>query len=452
MEYGSANGNKAITKFVESFNYYLYKSSIEIGSEKGNFGLFDKKKFEQSPFVQRMMKKGLVFETMRNCTCSSIAPGGTVSLMFRDLVFSYGIEPAFNVYFWKRTRMAGHYDYYFCVPSVVREVFRQHGLEIPIESDSIKDTIDGKKGKPIADFIDANIKKLGINFKKSTEIKALDKLDLMSQVMKWIDSSISVTYMLPEDSKWQDVYDFIMEAHKREVKSIAAFPDKKMYGIVSFIPFKDLAIKLINDGVTISEQNFSEKEWSDIREITGKGPKTEGKITKTTAPKRPKILPCDIHHTKITKKLDKIRTFDYVVFVGLLNDDPYEVFVVENGFLDKQIKSGNIIKKNKGVYSLEYTGGEIEDITKDTTESEDVLTRLVSCSLRHGADINFIVDQLEKSEGDLLSFSKVICRVLKKYVKNGTKAGLCPRCGSELVRWEGCKTCTNVKCDYKGCE
>ena len=70
------------------------------------------------------------------------------------------------------------------------------------------------------------------------------KLDLMSKVMKWIDSSISVTYLLPESSTWKDVYKFILEAEKKEVKSIAAFPDKKMYGIVSSIPFKELAIKL----------------------------------------------------------------------------------------------------------------------------------------------------------------------------------------------------------------
>ena len=37
----------------------------------------------------------------------------------------------------------------------------------------------------------------------------MDKLQLMSQVMKWIDSSISVTYMLPIGSTWKDVYNFI---------------------------------------------------------------------------------------------------------------------------------------------------------------------------------------------------------------------------------------------------
>ncbi len=120
-----------------------------MGEEKGSFDLFNRKKFEESPFVQRMIKLGLEFKTMRNVTCSSIAPTGTLSLMFRDLVLSYGIEPAFGIYFWKRARMGGKYEYYFNVPHVVRRTFEAKGLKIPIESDTIKDTWDGKYGKPI---------------------------------------------------------------------------------------------------------------------------------------------------------------------------------------------------------------------------------------------------------------------------------------------------------------
>jgi hypothetical protein len=80
----------------------------------------------------------------------------------------------------------------------------------------------------------------------------------MSQIMKWVDSSISTTYLLPEGSDWKSVYKFIiLKLHKKEVKSIAAFPDKKMYGIVSSTAFKDLAFKLKSEGVDIHHQNFS---------------------------------------------------------------------------------------------------------------------------------------------------------------------------------------------------
>lgn len=456
LEYATPEGNDAIAKFTERYNYYLYKNSIELGKEKGSFELFKREKYEKSPFIQRMMGLGLEFVAMRNCTCSSIAPVGTLSLMFRDLVLSYGIEPAFGMYFWKRTRISGHYEYYFNVPNVVREEFKRRGCEIPIKSDSIKDSWDGRHGLPIAKFIDEHAKKIGVKFKNATEVKPLDKLDLMAKVMKWIDSSISVTYMLPEGTKWKDIYEFILETHKREVKSITAFPDRKMYGIVSYVPFKDLAVKLKREGVEIPSINFTKKECDELVPLVGSVNAECGcvsKIHKTTAPKRPDRLPCEIHHVKITKKLDKIRTFDYLAMVGLLGHEPYEIFVTENGFMDKKIKEGWLVKKTKGVYSLESNEGEtiIEDVTKETTEAEDVVTRLTSTSLRHGADISFVVDQLEKSEGDLFCFSKAISRVLKKYIKDGTKVANdnCPKCGGEYTRQEGCKICNN--CGYSKC-
>ena len=73
------------------------------------------------------------------------------------------------------------------------------------------------------------------------------------ELMKDVDSSISVTYTLPENSTWKDAYDLIIKAYDKGVKSIAAFPDRKMYGIISYIPFKDLAVKLYNKGYSYRE-------------------------------------------------------------------------------------------------------------------------------------------------------------------------------------------------------
>ena len=72
--YGKENGNNAISKFVEKYNYELYKASIELGKEKGSFGLFNREKYEKSPFIQKMIKLGLSFTYMRTCNCSSCAP------------------------------------------------------------------------------------------------------------------------------------------------------------------------------------------------------------------------------------------------------------------------------------------------------------------------------------------------------------------------------------------
>ena len=442
LEYGSEEANKAVEEFTKWYNFYLYESSIELGREKGSFGLFNREKLEKSPFIQRMVGMGLTFDALRNCTCSSIAPTGTLTLQFRDMAMSYGIEPSFGIYYWKRTRISGKYEYYFCVPYVVREMFRAAGMPIPMDSDTIRDTWDGKHGRPLAEFIDKNKDKLGIKFKGSTDVSPMDKLDLMAKAMKWIDSSISVTYTLPTNTNWKDVYNFIIEANKREVKSIAAFPDKKMYGIISFTPFKDLAVGLRSEGIEIHSQNFTTDELKELRMN-----ESDLKLPKTVAPKRPKDLPCDVYHFRIKNK-------DFFVMVGLLHEQPYEVFAGVNKKLDKSVKEGTITKVKRGHYKVTTSNGEdfIGDTNDLLSDDEEAITRLLSASLRHGADVSFIVDQLEKVNGHFQSFSKSLARALKKYIKNGTKVTgqNCPNCGGKsLQRTEGCQTCSD--CSWSKC-
>lgn len=358
----------------------------------------------------------------------------TLSLMFRELVLGYGIEPGWYLYNWKRTRISGKYEYYFCVPAVVRQMFADAGYPIPIKSDTIKDDWAGTKGKPIAEFIEKHKDLVGIKFKNSLEIKPLEKLDLMSRVMKNIDSSISVTYLLPEDSNWKDIYNFILEAWKKEVKSIAAFPDKKMYGIVSFISFKDLALKLKSENVYLHPQNFTEDELKELN-------LNNENITVSHAPKRPEKLEADIY--SVTVKDQK-----FVIALGLLNGAPYEIFAGHMNGLNFKFthKKGLITKEARGKYKLEI-GEDIEvaNFTEQFTPVEMILCRLVSSNLRHGIPIKFIVEQLQKATDDITSLAAAIVRILKKYIVDGETAhGVeCPSCKSanSLIYKDGCVEC-----------
>lgn len=450
LAYGSKEGNESIEEFIKWYNYWLYISTEELGLEKGDFGLFNKEKWRSAPFVKRIMelseKLNAEFKTpilkgthARNVTVSSIAPTGTLSLMFRDFVLSYGIEPAFFMYFWKRTRMAGKYEYYFCVPRVIREAFAEMGNPIPMNSDTIKDTWDGKHGKPIAEFIEQHRHKF--KFKESTDISAMDKLELMSKVMKWIDSSISVTYMLPLGSTWKDVYNFILEAHRKEVKSIAAFPDKKMYGIVSSIAFKDLAVKLKDEGVSIHHQNFSDDELKEMH-----GSRETVKEVTHVRPQRPPTLDADIH--VVTVKGEK-----FVMVVGMMDGKPYEMFGGHiNGFGFKFTqKKGKMHKIKSDQYALELDDITIEDFSKQFTPTEQILFRFVSLTVGSGIALQEAVDQLQKGAMDITSMGSAAARVLKKYIKNGTVAEgkKCPSCQTQIVFIDGCCSCPN--CNWSQC-
>jgi len=453
LVYGTKPANDAVEMFQKWFNYWLYFSGEEVGKEKGSFGLFKSDKWKKALFVSRVIEESkkmagefnvpaVTGDHSRNVTYSSIAPTGTLSLMFRDMVLSYGIEPAFFTYFWKRTRMAGGYEYYFTVPSVVRQVFEQAGSRIPMESDTIKDEWDGRHGKKIAEFIEANKDKVGIKLKESTEIDPMDKLDMMSQVMKWVDSSISVTYMLPEGSDWKAVYKFLIKSHEKEVKSIAAYPDRKMYGIVSKIPFKDLAFKLKDEGIDIDpDLNFTDDELKELN-------LSKEKIVHAPArsPKRLDSLNADIYVVSV--KGEK-----FVIVVGLQNNEPYEIFGGHvNGFGFKfQQKKGKISKVKKGQYALEIDDLVIEDFSKQFTPTEQILFRMTSMGLRHGVPIQFLVDQLQKATQDITSMASAASRVLKKYIKDGLQVTgqKCPTCSHDLVYLEGCASCPS--CKYSKC-
>ena len=114
---------------------------------------------------------------------------------------------------------------------------------------------------------------------------------------------------------------------------------------------------------------------------------------------------------------------------------------------------GILKRKKSGYYNLEIENIiTLENITElFEQDEEEALTRQISLSLRHGVDIKFIVEQLNKAEGTIASFSKAIMRALKKYIENDTevKGEVCPKCSGKLVYMEGCVKCS--QCEFSKC-
>jgi ribonucleotide reductase alpha subunit len=229
---------------------------------------------------------------------------------------------------------------------------------------------------------------------------------LQADAGKHVDHSISSTVNLPADVSVEEVDKIYRTAWKKGCKGITVYRDGCRTGILV---------------------------------------KKESGFNKNNAPKRPKTVDCDIYHTKS-------RGEDFFVLVGLLNGHPYEIFAGKNGCISHE-KKGKLTKNKRGHYSLLIDDKqEVENVCDLLTDEQAVITRLISLSLRHGSDISFVVDQLEKSHGDMTNFGKALARVLKKYIKDGTKiAGRsCESCGSEnVIRQEGCascKDCGSSKC------
>jgi hypothetical protein len=200
-------------------------------------------------------------------------------------------------------------------------------------------------------------------------------------------------------------------------------------------------------GVTI--YRIGSRDAVIVKETTVNGQPFE--VIETQAPKRPKELECDINRVSI-------KGDNYLVIVGLLNNRPYEVFagLSQHVEVPKKFKKGILIKNGKkegiSTYNLRIPFDDDELLFKDVVNLFDnpehgALTRMISLSMRHGVPVQFLTEQLKKDKhSDLQSFSNVIARVLKSYIKDGTSASStekkCPNCDNEtLIYQQGCVSC-----------
>jgi len=254
-------------------------------------------------------------------------------------------------------------------------------------------------------------------FTESDKIDWRKRVEIQSVIQKHIDHSISSTINLPKGTQPEVVAELYELGWKLGLKGITVYVDGS------------------RDGVLITETKKDTFPQHD-------------------APKRPQELSCDIHNLSV--KGEK-----WTILVGLLDGKPYEILGGANKIVElpKTAKKGKLIKntisKNKARYDLVVDDLVVRDVVRVFDNANySAFTRMLSLSLRHGAKINYIVEQLQKDENsDMFSFSRCVARVLKEYVPNGTKSTgqkTCDECNStELAYLDGCVSCSS--CGWSKC-
>ena len=161
-----------------------------------------------------------MFDSLRCSQVLSIAPTGSASLQFSDPVISYGIEPSIGLYYWKRERTAGKWNWYFVVPNFVRQYLKLHSISLPFEGESILDNsgeIGEKSKKIIAEeslqnkknilIVDDDAKILGLLkdlFKEFYNIStASNGMDALRQIHRKKPALIVLDVMLPRLSGFE---------------------------------------------------------------------------------------------------------------------------------------------------------------------------------------------------------------------------------------------------------
>lgn len=434
VRFGSDEAEKIKAELMKCLTHSAVEASIDLAIEKGKFVGCENDKHADANFWFQI---ALPIETrnrirqhgIRNSALFSIQPTGNTSILAN--IVSGGLEPVFLHEYIRTSIVNGcPEDLKPLCPKYWEGEFKETPLfKLVKEGDEAilrgehKGTvykIDKNRGLTketlCEDYAVRYLKSVNEWDEKADWAVTTEQLSVAEHIRdmegfgRWIDSSMSKTVNIPNSYPFDKFKDVYLNAYKTGfLKGITTYRAGTMTTVLSAKEDK------------------------------------KGGIIKTEAPKRDKELVAEIYTLKYKKE-------DLYVAIGFCGTDPYEIFVGVNPKQDIEHAKGKIIKNGRGKYLFITEDGKEHHLNNGhSDENGDALCRTLSAALRHGCDLSFLVHQLEKTQGDLMSFSKVICRVLKKFIKKDTKISgeECPQCKSELIRVEGCKKCKS--CDWSAC-
>ena len=405
-----------------------YLSSVGRAKERGAFEIYDTKREENSPVINRLydaepeLRENMHKYGRRNIACLTIAPTGTTSLMTQT---TSGIEPVFLPVY-KRRRKVNPNDTNVRVDFVDEsgDAFEEyivfhHKFVTWMEANGY----DPSKHYT-QEEVDALVAKSPYYKATSNDVDWLMKVKMQGRIQKWVDHSISVTINLPNDVDEELVNKLYVEAWKSGCKGCTVYRDGS------------------RSGVLISTKSDKKSDLPPCKPPT---------VVET----RPAVLEADVVRFQNNKE-------KWVALVGLLDGYPYEIFTGlqdddEGIFIPKTVSTGRIVKnvdengnkrydfqfENKRGYKMT-----IEGLSEKFNKEYWNYAKLISGVLRYRMPLEQVlklVSSLELDSESINTWKNGVERALKKYVQDGTaaKGKKCPNCGNEtLVYQEGCLICT----------
>ncbi|MEG1749211.1 MAG: adenosylcobalamin-dependent ribonucleoside-diphosphate reductase [Tannerellaceae bacterium] len=432
LRYGTEEATDCAEEIQKTLAIAAYRSSVEIAKERGAFEIYDAKREENNPFINRLREADPeLYEEMvkygrRNIACLTIAPTGTTSLMTQT---TSGIEPVFLPVY-KRRRKVNPNDTDVRVDFVdeTGDAFEEYIVfHHKFVTWMLANGYSASK-KYSSTEVDDMVAKSPYFKATSNDVDWMQKVRMQGRIQKWVDHSISVTINLPSDATEELVDRLYVEAWKCGCKGCTVYRDGS------------------RSGVLLSADGNKKKKKEDCICM-------EPPIIVAT---RPRELDADV--VKFQNNREK-----WIAFVGLLNGRPYEIFTGladddEGIMLPKNVLKGTIIKsydedgdkhydfqfKNKRGYKMT-----IEGLDGKFDPEFWNYAKLISGVLRYGMPIDQViklVQGMELNNESINTWKNGVERALKKYLPNGTEAKgqRCPNCGQEtLVYQEGCLICTN---------
>jgi len=429
LTYGERPAIRETETIYKELALAAYDSSVQMAEERGSFPVYEWAAELESPFLRRIMDASPELvrrwkkHGRRNIALTTTAPAGSVSVLTQT---TSGIEPAYLLSYKRRKKImstdtSARVDFTDDMGDKWQEYkVYHHGF---------------KQWMEVSGCTEDQVEQSPYSGATSDKVDWTSSVDLQAAAQKWVCHAISKTCNLPANATKETVAEVYMRAWESGCKGLTVYRDGSRAGV------------LVAD----------DKKDEPKKDTT--------KVVENHAPKRPKELPCDIHRINVKGEAGPE---SYLVLVGKLAGDPYEIFCGLSSHVEvpRKAKTGTLIKNGKkdgvATYNLMIPFGDDDCLLfKDIVELfsnplHGAFTRSLSLSLRHGIPVQYVVEQLVKDKhSDMQSFSRVIARVLKSYIPDGTKSTSdkkCPECGCESLTYEaGCPRCTNVDCTWTKC-
>ena len=197
LRYGTEEATDCAELIQKTLALAAYRSSVMLAKERGAFEIFDAKREEKNPFINRLREADpALYEDMlkygrRNIACLTIAPTGTTSLMTQT---TSGIEPVFLPVY-KRRRKVNPNDSEARVDFVdeTGDAFEEyivfhHKFVTWMQANGYS-----ASKKYTQEEVEELVAKSPYYKATSNDVDWLQKVRMQGRIQKWVDHSISVT-------------------------------------------------------------------------------------------------------------------------------------------------------------------------------------------------------------------------------------------------------------------
>lgn len=416
MKYGSKEANEFTNKLFKIMFKYAVNASYQLAKEFGPFPKYDDKLFNSKIILKNIALKDIEEYRkvgLRNCSLLSIAPNGSTATLLGE---SGGLEPEFAISYTRRTvGLTDNQDHYYKVYcKAAKEYLALH----PEAEGNLPDY-----------------------FVSALDINPADRVRTQSIIQKYIDTAISSTINLPEDTTEETVAQIYLYAWQQGLKGLTIFRNGcKRQGIL-----------------TTSDESSNAKEAPEP--------------VPSTQLQRGDIINCsDDLVGKKRKIMSGCGPLHVLAYFDPINGKLMEVYLNKGSqggcanFMTGLSRTISLLcRAGVDVFTikdqLDSTGScpsyAVRSATKHDTSKGSCCPMAVGNALidmwkEMQDEIDDVVDDATQAEN---AGYEIIRQSSEKAVSNATQddfGGKCPECGGELMMTGGCILCKS--CGWSRCD